>query len=91
MAEDQEERRKLSAFREKVLPTLVSAVVLALAGGLVALRDTVIQHDSDLRQVYVDGSNRSLRDAIQKIDSRQSELEDDVKAINKRIDKLVGY
>ncbi|MEW8420266.1 MAG: hypothetical protein AB2669_16570 [Candidatus Thiodiazotropha endolucinida] len=50
MAEEiQDERRKLSAFREKVLPTVVSTIVLAIAGGLVAIRDTVIQHDHDLR------------------------------------------
>jgi hypothetical protein len=48
---DQEERRKLQTFRDKILPTLVSTAILAIAGGLVAIRDTVNQHDSDLKHL----------------------------------------
>ncbi|MES9841213.1 MAG: hypothetical protein ABW134_11725 [Candidatus Thiodiazotropha endolucinida] len=47
--EVQEERRRLQTFRDKVLPTLVSTAILAIAGGLVVIRDTVIKHDHDLR------------------------------------------
>ncbi|MEW7987888.1 MAG: hypothetical protein AB2799_19045 [Candidatus Thiodiazotropha sp.] len=89
--EVQDDRRKLSTFREKVLPTVVSAIVLAIAGGLVLIRDTVIQHDRDLRHVYVDGGYRSLRDAIHRLDSKDKELEKELQASNKRLDKITGY
>ncbi|MEW8027837.1 MAG: hypothetical protein AB2806_08870 [Candidatus Thiodiazotropha sp.] len=49
MADDnQEERRKLQTFRDQILPTVLSAFILSVAGGLYAISRTVDRHDGDL-------------------------------------------
>lgn len=48
---NQEERRQLQTFRDKVLPTVLSALILSAVGGLYALSRTVDKHDNDLENV----------------------------------------
>ncbi|MEW8042034.1 MAG: hypothetical protein AB2800_17740 [Candidatus Thiodiazotropha endolucinida] len=50
MADDiPEERRKLQFFRDKVMPSVLAAIILSTAGGLVVMRDTVQQLVSDMK------------------------------------------
>ncbi|MCU7917076.1 MAG: hypothetical protein KZQ95_01805 [Candidatus Thiodiazotropha sp. (ex Epidulcina cf. delphinae)] len=49
MANDSsEERRKVQTFRDKILPTIISAFILSTTGGIVSLWNTVQQHANDL-------------------------------------------
>ncbi|MCG7945848.1 MAG: hypothetical protein N0C84_05820 [Candidatus Thiodiazotropha taylori] len=89
--EVQEERRRLQTFRDKVLPTVLAAVIVSALGNIYLVWDAVNDHDNALRQVVIGGSYMSLRDAIQRIDHRVSGLEKDLKTSNKRLDKITGY
>lgn len=90
MADDnQEERRQLRTFREKVLPTVLSTLIVSAVGGLYAVSRTVDRHDSDLKH---------FKNQCQMLEARTSdyivmqhkveELEDDLEKCRTDIDRL---
>ncbi|MCU7840866.1 MAG: hypothetical protein KZQ94_15990 [Candidatus Thiodiazotropha sp. (ex Troendleina suluensis)] len=93
MEEDsQEERRSLRTFRDKVVPSVVSVVIIAVAGGLMFIRDTVIEHDRDLMHFKKQCHNIEEKvSGYELLDHRVKELEIDVEVCNAQMDKLVGF
>lgn len=85
------ERRALQVFRDKILPTVLAAILISTAGSLIAMRDTVNKHNDALEQVYVAGERVSVRDALINHSTRLEHLATRFDAIDMRTKDMNVY